>query len=236
MIAQPPYDMTIERFAQIVAGADDAHAPHPSVLEAAGLDGDTWKHLERDWMVRLAGADDPDLALRFATGYSRARNSPSSATPVASPASSSKRTEDREDCLCVPHDVDQTLPSGTAPPDVVNDTLPDPVHAAASGTSPLPPTAPAELNGPVCEADATRHARRSARSAAVDVTVEGTPEAPVGDVLPFAVPVGPVPAVEKHAPPGKRWHYFDTQSGKPLAVPVLTDVPKATRISGERCW
>ena len=56
---------------------------------------------------------------------------------------------------------------------------------------------------------------------AADLTLECAPDAAVC-YTPFVAPASPVGV----APPGKRWAYFDTQTGQSLPVPVLEDAPE----------
>lgn len=220
MTAERFSDITIERFAEVAAAVDDGYSPRPSTLDAAGLDAMTWRQVEHQWMTRLADGDDAALALRFATVYSRTRNRLSGSTaPASTPI---VLGSGGEVCYCVPPNVDETLPTGVAPLDVTNDTLRDEVvvggpvpHRAATNLDTVPSYQAEEVGDGA--------AARGASPAAVDVTIGCAPDAAVRAVLPFV----PSPDSMPPPPPGKRWHYFDTKTGLPLAVPVLADIPLA---------
>jgi hypothetical protein len=94
----------------------------------------------------------------------------------------------------------------------VDDTLPTGVAPAADTHDTLPD--------------------RPADEPPADQTVECAPGAAARGVLPF----GPAsPAASAVAPPGKRWVYFDTQTGQSLPEPVLVDAPPEPRSSVEPC-
>jgi hypothetical protein len=202
---QPLPECTIERFAELVAIIDDGSVPRARILQAAGFDEIAWKRVEGHWMEHLAAGNDHDLAARFGTVYGRTKYSLSSTPRAASLTTPSGENEgSAEEGAQATANVDDTLPTGVAPPSDVNDTLPDQATSDADvGCDPAPvPEAIAAPEG-------------------VDLTIECAPDAAARHVFPFVAPASPAGV----APPGKRWAYYDTQTGERLPAPVLIDVP-----------
>lgn len=202
---QPLPECTIERFAEIAAIIDDGPVSRASILHAAGFDEIAWTRVESHWMVRLAAGTDPDMAARFGTVYGRTKYSLSSAARAASLTPSGENEGRAEEGAQATSNVDDTLPTGSAPPSDVNDTFPDqaaPASDAGCDPAPIPEAAKAPEG--------------------VDLTIECAPDAAARHVLPFVAASSPVGV----APPGKRWAYYDTQTGEPLSGPVLIDIPE----------
>jgi hypothetical protein len=208
---QRPADCTIERFAEIVATLHNGRAERASILEAASFDETAWVHVERHWMARLAAGDDDDLAARFGTAYGRASQMLSCIPGGRSAVSAGESLPPGENCARPTATEDETLPTGAVPRAKVDDTIPDPV-------APAPP----ESRSAATEGAEDKQPRSPG---AADLTLECAPEAVARNVLPFVAPASAVEA----APPGKRWVYYDTQTGQPLPTPILVDIPEGVQ-------
>ncbi len=202
---QPLPECTIERYAEIVAIIDDGAMSRVSILRAAGFDEIAWKRVKVYWMERLAAGIDHELAARFGTVYGRTKYSLSSAARDAALPSSGGGGGWAKEGAQATADVDDTLPSGATPCGEVNDTLPDQA-AAGAVVGNEPASAPEAAAAP----------------AAVDLTIECAADAAARHVLPFVAPASAMGV----PPPGKRWAYFDTQSGERLPTPMLIDSPE----------
>ncbi len=191
----------IERFAQLCAQLDNGSLGD-DILAAAGLDEAGWQALSVHWLPQLAAGEAPDLALRFATAYARARRYPGGMVlSHASPVLGSVVSAELDDADT---DADVAPPIALAPDYTLEGAL-LPAGPALPFRTPTPPPAAPIVGSP--DAPVLR-----AAIAAIDVTLPVPSAAPApGAVLPFCAPTADGRIL--------RLQRFDTVTGAPLEVP-----------------
>ena len=227
MTAGAPTLDSVETFARLCAAREETFADGAGVLADSGLDARGFAHLVERWTTRLSAEGAEELQRRFGDAYAAARSQGVGAV-----------VEDSE--MKVPGAPDGLGGSVSSAPEMALPQPAEPALAPAAGSD-VPSfmraraaPAPAMTRGPAMMPVSAISAVSPMSAVTLEIDLSTIAAAPV----PFKAPAqaaprasvappaaGPLGAV----PPGKRWKRFDPQTGRPLAAPMLEDIPAAPR-------